>query len=448
MTPLPFQPAPSLAQLSGARVCIWGIGSHGGGMAAAALCALHGAQVHLLDQHPEPHRSVVAQQGWLLDQGHVDHPWLRQMDWVIVSPAITPRTLSQLPHDHAPLSAAEGWCLANHQHPRIMVTGTKGKSSTAAILGALLGWPVMGNSWTPMAAAWPGSAQLPWICELSSFQLAQLARQAPSFSCAILTSLDRDHLDWHGDLEQYHASKLNGLRWAQHLAVPSQLQHLLPQERLLPLVQLKEQHFVDQHGSILAQRSDLPLLGSHHASNACLALSVALHHGLDPTQCAARLRQTAQLPHRLQVIHRDARYTIIDDSTATTPLASRAALASIDGPVALILGGHDKGGDFSELWRDLRARQHRMVLLIGDCAEALALSCIQAKIPFQRCVNLHTAVTNGLAWIASAPDSGTLLLAPACASFGSFQDFADRGRQFAQAVQASLQDMDMSPESP
>ncbi len=410
------------------NVVIWGWGRHGGGAAAARFCLARGDAVAVLDREPASSFAAPADLSW--HQGDGSHPCLRSADLIIASPAIPPRAI---PADlAAPVVPPEALFFAEHRAPVAAVTGTKGKSTTAAILGTLLGWPVGGNSNEPLLDLLRQHGPVvPVVAELSSFQLWHLRQVRPAVAVAVVTSLAVDHLDWHPDLAHYHGSKLALTDWTGAVAAAPELHARLPGRPLLPPVTCVDGVFRDAAGE-LALRGDLAVLGEHNARNACLAIAAALHLGCPREQIAARLRTVVALPHRLQIIHDRAGLRGIDDSIATTPEAAMAGLAAVAGPVAVILGGSDKGADFTALAMAVRARG-ALPVVIGATGPRIAAALQTVGIHAPRAGSLAEAVALA---ISAVGGQGTVLLSPACASFDMFRGFEDRGRQFQALMQS------------
>lgn len=412
----------------GTRVLVWGFGRHGGGQAAARFCAGLGAQVAILDTKPREAFGDAAGPWTDWHVGDGSHPAIARADLIVASPAIPPRAW---PASHPPPTAPEGLFCAAHRGPRIAITGTKGKSTTAHILATLLGWEVAGNSYEPLLEALlRHGPEVPIVCELSSFQLWYLGAQPPRFTGALFTSLAVDHLDWHPDLVHYQQTKLALLDWADAVAVAPgiSVRPGLPQ---VPRVAYADGAFSDGQGG-LAQRADLPLLGEHNARNAALALEMALHQGMPRGAVAERLRLVRGLPHRLEYVPaRDAR-RYLNDSIATTPEAAMAALAAVEGPLAVILGGSDKGASFAELAAAV-VRRGAVPVLIGGTAARLAEAIRAAGGDPVVAGALPEAFATAR---AAVPPGGTVLLSPACASFDQFQGFEDRGERFRALVRS------------
>jgi UDP-N-acetylmuramoylalanine--D-glutamate ligase len=408
----------------GTRVLVWGFGRHGGGAAAARFCAGLGAQVEILEQKPATAFGMSAAP-WPWHLGDGSHPAVAQADLIVASPAIPPRAW---PAQHPPRTSPEGLFCAAHHGPRVAVTGTKGKSTTAAILGALLGWRVAGNSYEPLLdLLMAHGPDVPLVCELSSFQLWYLAAHPPRFAGAVCTSLAVDHLDWHPDLNHYRASKLALFGWADVLAMAPETAILAPSGAVHAIpVQVTDDGF-DRAGQRVAARSDLALLGAHNARNAALALALAAQLATPVEQLAPRLRTVVSLPHRLEPIQGADGRQYFNDSIATTPESAMAALQAVPpGPLAVILGGSDKGASFAQLAASVAARGAQAIL-IGSTAPRLAEALVAVGLAPVMARTLAAAVA---AARAAIPVGGTILLSPACASFDQFSGFEHRGACF------------------
>ncbi|MHC5067341.1 MAG: UDP-N-acetylmuramoyl-L-alanine--D-glutamate ligase [Planctomycetota bacterium] len=425
------RPAPlsdlSPKALAGKRILVWGAGSHGGGLASARYCHQAGARVAILDsQPPAANPSVAAHAaaaGWPWFVGQDHHPALRRADLVIVSPAIPPRVLAARDADLPPLASAEALACAVHHGPRILVTGTKGKSTTAAILSTLIDWPLAGNSNQPLLDAittyGPSS---PLVCELSSFQLWHLAAWQPRFTIGVLTNLGIDHLDWHPSAGHYQTSKLTALTWCDHvIGRHDALAHTIEPATVTSA------GFITHAGAILAPRDALGLPGRHNANNAALALSVANHLGLDPAVSAIRLHQVQPLPHRLATVAVREQRRFINDSAATTLSATCAALDAIDGEVAVLIGGVAKADHSAELAAALRARGAH-VYCFGHYGRELAAQLAGQGLPCPHYPQLRAAVTAADRCLGPA---GTVLLSPCGASGRDYADYVARGLAFA-----------------
>jgi UDP-N-acetylmuramoylalanine--D-glutamate ligase len=297
------------------------------------------------------------------------------------------------------------------------VTGTKGKTTTVRLLGAMFAAAgrevtLAGNEHTPVTELREPHGDL--VLELSSFALADV----DSFACdvAVLLNLEPDHLNWHGTFEQYRDSKLRIFAGAATKIAPRGF---------------------DVEGAIEFSAGDpLPaeprMPGAHNRENAAAATAAARASGVADAAIAAALESFAGVPHRLELVRelRGVRY--VNDSKATNTAAARRAVAAYSDPLHLILGGSLKGEDFTPLARDLPSNV-RSIHLIGEASDELAAALDAAGRTYDRDGDL----TRAIAHAASVADSGDIvLLSPACASFDQFENFEQRGDVFRSLVEA------------
>lgn len=314
----------------------------------------------------------------------------------------------------------------------IGVTGTKGKSTTSSLLAHVLqaaGKRVVlaGNIGEPSIAHLDESADTIFVLEMSSYQLADLAI-APDI--AMIVNLYEEHMDWHGDVASYHAAKMRiaELQTAADVFVYN--------EKFPQLVDLA--HRVKSETIVFADRTDesldsLTLLGDHNRENAAGVLAVADHFGLDRAIVDRAFSTFKALPHRLQDVGTVHGIHFINDSFCTTPAAALAAIAVFEDRLsAIIIGGHDRGYDFTELARRVVDLGVRIYLLQNaDRLEEAIRSIGGAPIMIRTFPEIiHDVIDH------CAPES-VCLLSPASPSFGQFKNFVERGEQFIAAIEAA-----------
>ena len=327
----------------------------------------------------------------------------------------------------------------------IAVTGTNGKTTTTELIGHIhreAGLPVAvaGNVGAPVAdLASRLAPDVTVVCEASSFQLEDTLEFAPEG--AVLLNLAEDHLDRHGSFEAYVAAKLQAFRRQGNddLAVfPCDLavEDLGGCARRVCFGRGAEAELADRAGQLwwadepLLAGDEIGLRGRHNRDNAMAAAAVALARGVEPAAVSAALRDFAGVPHRLEQIAERDGVLYVNDSKATNPASTGAALASFEpGTIHLIAGGRAKGG-FAELVAPVRAGC-AAVYLIGEAAEALADALAPAGVPLQRCGALERAVA---AAREAARPGEVVLLSPACASYDQYEDFEARGEHFRELV--------------
>lgn len=347
------------------------------------------------------------------------------------------------------------WVL--HAPPRLVgITGTNGKTSVTELTTAMLtaggaDAVACGNIGRPLiAAAGRAGPDTTLVAELSSFQLRFCRELRPRVGA--LLNVAPDHLDWHGDVERYRLAKARLWR-AQHaddwavvntdddVALRLADEHA-PGRRAgfsghrpvpAPGVGVEDGRLVaDLPGvrAVLGDVEDLARGAPHDRANVAAAATVALLAGGTPEGVVAAARDFTPGRHRLEALGSRDGVAWVDDSKATNPHAAAAALDALDG-VVWIAGGIAKGVDLSVLGDHLTGV--RAAVVLGRAAEELAEVCERRGVPATRVPDMPAAVA-AAADLARRGD--TVLLAPACASFDMFDDYADRGERFAAAVDA------------
>ena len=322
------------------------------------------------------------------------------------------------------------------------VTGTNGKTTVVDMIRRLLeasGVPhvVAGNSWRDLTGCVEearGAGLL--VLEVSSFQLHYLHN--PGFQVAALLNVRPDHLNWHTAFDEYVRDKLRifeGQR-ARDLALASArdpvgraaLEGLRAEALVIGegATAIRDGSLI-LHGSRLVDVVELRFAGEHNYEDALFAAAVAERIGAGHAEIRAGLLAYQLKPHRMQVVAERANVTYVDDSKATNPAAVAAALQSFDAPVVLILGGSEKGTDFSELLPYLGAC--RAVVCQGEASPRIA--AYLADEGFHHLI--HTAPDLERA-VESATElarpNDVVLLSPGCASFDQFPGYAERGEAF------------------
>jgi UDP-N-acetylmuramoylalanine--D-glutamate ligase len=301
--------------------------------------------------------------------------------------------------------------------PFVGVTGTKGKTTTCELLGAILregGLPVAvgGNVGLPLTALEPAADA--WVvCELSSFQLEDVHEL--TLEVAVLLNLEPDHLDRHGTFESYRAAKLRVFERARHRVVP---------------------RGAGFEGVEFAADDELPaepqLPGLHNRANAAAATAAARLVGVDDASIARALRSFRGVPHRLELVRERDGVRWVNDSIATNTFAVRNGVAAYDAPLRLILGGRAKGEDFASFARGLPGNV-RSVYLVGEAAAELAAAFEAADRSYE-CVGTIADAVEAAARDAERGD--VVLLSPACASYDQYESFEHRGDRFRELVRA------------
>jgi len=395
-----------------------------------------------------------------------DHPELvAQADIFFVSPGVPESTPVYRAARAAGLAVQSMTTLFFDLCPgRIVgVTGSSGKTTTTSLIGHILrlaGRDVVvgGNIGDPMLDLLPliGPETLV-VLELSSFQLAILER-SPHLS--VVTNITPNHLDRHGTMASYIAAKrriverqtpedwavlnrADGEARAFAGATAARVRWFGPEPGGSPGATTRGDWIGLQGDDFtpIMRVGDIPLPGRHNVENVLAAAAAADLLEVAPDTIAAAVRSFRPAPHRLQTVAEYGGVRYVDDSIATSPARASVALEALDAPLVLIAGGRDKNLPWDDLAR-LIARKVRALLLIGEAAPLIEdavrarLSGAPAELSgdrILRCRTLEEAV--GRASRLAAPGD-VVLLSPGCASYDMFNDFEERGRAFARAVEA------------
>ena len=440
--------SPPIAALANQRVAIWGFGREG----RAAITALR----QRLPQQPltlfctDAETAAAKAFDTALDVHGIepDAATLAAYDVVIKSPGISaykPALLAAAKQGTRFTSGTALW-FGEHglgtgmQAQVIAVTGTKGKSTTSALIAHLaraLGvrTALAGNIGMPLLELLDQSAEL-WVIELSSFQTGE----AGKLELGVITSLYEEHLDWHGSRERYVADKLKLAQAAQQLLVnalqPVLLEHTGDHPHRLPFGKPEGWHVAD--GFIRRGARDvfpieqLAAPGLHNALNACAALAALAAVGMDALAAAPALATFRPLPHRLQPLGEHAGVHWINDSISTTPQATLAALESLHGrQVTVLVGGHDRGLDWSDFVEAVAENPPWAIVCSGANGPRIAAALQEAQVLTEIALvdSLDSAIELGR---KLTPQGGCVVLSPGAPSFDQFRDYAERGRHFAE----------------
>ncbi len=432
-------PPISWSALADASVGVWGLGVEGRA-SLRRLRAMDRVPVLVDDSPDAPSTDGLEVLGTAT--GGLDA--LLRCDVVVKSPGISRYRpeVTQLEAGGVAVCGGLGLFMEEADPDRVVcITGTKGKSTTTALAVHLLdrlGYRarVGGNIGRPPWDPSPEPAPDYWIVETSSFQVPDLTR-APGV--VAVTSLFPDHLDWHGSVERYYADKLAlctkpGVTLA--VADGSDAELRAQATRLGPHLRWVTDADVAGDASWSA---GLGLPGPHNARNASVARAVLAGLGVtansDSELLAAAAEGFSGLPSRCRSLGSVGNVEFVDDSLSTNVLPAQAALrAFADRPVALLVGGHDRGVDYEPLGESVAARTAPTLVVtmpdngprIGAAVRAAAHGVEVTDAP-----SLDDAVEAAYAW---AKPGSVVLLSPAAPSFGRFGDYRGRATAFAEAA--------------
>lgn len=438
----------------GKRVVV--VGGADSGVAAARLLVERGAAVTLTDLRPAiEHQDALARMGVSLALGGHPADLLAGADLVVVSPGVAATQPSVAAARAAGVPVIGEVELASRwlRGRIVAITGTKGKSTTTALTGRILAAagfhaPVGGNIGTPLATqvaeSTPDSVH---VVEVSSFQLETTDTFHPWV--AALLNFTADHLDRHASVEEYAAAKARifARQTGVDVAVangddPGSLA-MAKAGRARVVLFSRDAHiergvtladgWIVERGAggdtRLMRASDVRLIGPHLLADVLAAAAIARQVGAPPAAIAGAAGSFTGLEHAMEWVAEIGGIRFVNDSKATNIDAARQAIETFEPGVVVIMGGRFKGGDLRLLRPALKGRR-ATVVAIGEAAP-LMQEAFSGAATISRAGTMEDAVR--VAAAAAAP-GGSVLLAPACASFDMFESYAARGRAFKAEV--------------
>jgi UDP-N-acetylmuramoylalanine--D-glutamate ligase len=441
-----------ISELEGKRVAIWGYGREGRAALAALRWRLPSQPVTVFCSPDEAELLRELQDPALVIEIAVDVEALCAHEVVIKSPGISPYTspaADAAMHGVKFVSASGLWFAEQVPGRRICVTGSKGKSTTTAMIAHLLRaagqrTALAGNIGLPLLELL--DVQPPpdaWAIELSSYQTGE----ARDVDVAVVLNLFAEHLDWHGSEARYFADKLALVtRAAPRTAVLNAADATLVELEVPASTRvlwfnhadgwhLREGSVYRGDRAVLDARS-LPIPGRHNRLNLCAALAAIEALGMDAVKLAPAIASFRPLPHRLQSLGTRQGIEAVDDSISTTPQSSIAALDCYRGRrVAILVGGYDRGLDWGIFAERLAAEPVTAVVTMGQNGprvfEKLKPLSLGDRFQLFEAGDMDEAVKLGLQALGQ---NGVLLLSPGAPSFPRYRDYIDRGRHFAKSA--------------
>nr|WP_101773033.1 UDP-N-acetylmuramoyl-L-alanine--D-glutamate ligase [Peptostreptococcus faecalis] len=338
----------------------------------------------------------------------------------------------------------------------IGITGTNGKTTTTSIVGEIFKsteWEsyVVGNIGNPaVQAADEASENSVLVTELSSFQLESIVEFRPEISAVL--NLTEDHMNRHHTMQNYALAKSNifvnqnkddkcilnyddDLTHDMGLNNPADVVYFSRKEKLDSGIYLDDEGNIvfSKDGSIekIINKKELSLPGSHNLENCMAAIGIAISYGIDKDIIVRVLKTFKAVEHRLEYVDTVNGVKYVNDSKGTNPDSTIKAVQSYEEPIVLIAGGYDKGSDFSELF-DVAKKNVSSVIALGETAELIGKTAIKFGI-----VNIHKAASMKDAVEISkeiSKDGDIVLLSPACASWGMYNNYEERGNDFKKCV--------------
>lgn len=425
------------SELRGRRLVVWGWGREGRAVAKHLKRLGIGFDIAVPTADPGHADGVLV--------GHAAVAALRAAEVVIKSPGVpvTSQLYSDLIVADVHVTSLTDLWMNENASRTVAVTGSKGKSTTAALLthiliNAGLAASLRGNIGVSVLEE-PSPPSRVVVMELSSYQAHSLT---VSPRIVVLTSLFPEHQTWHGSTEAYYRDKLNSIAHGPEVVVipnselVGRVRERAPQARILKVgpggVDVDERgDLVWSNGTRLAAAS-LPVIGRHQTGNVALAALASGFLGVESTAVASAIRSFRPLPHRMEHVPSTDGRTWIDDSLATAPDAVIATLQSLDDGRALcvLLGGSDRRLDVVPLAQYLRAHPHIVPLFSGPSGVRVAAELGSGR--------RFGSFSEAVGWARSPENHAqVVLLCPGAPSFDEFDDYkhkADVFRRMAMGV--------------
>jgi len=372
---------------------------------------------------------------------------LHDYDMVIRTPSLAPAKL----HGARKIWSATNEFFAQCPAPIIGVTGTKGKGTTSSLTAEILradGKTVhlVGNIGTPALEVLPSITKDDIVVyELSSFQLWDLER---SPHVAVVLMIEPDHLNVHEGMNDYVLAKAN--IGAHQMTDDVMIYHPTNEQSAriagISLAGRKLKYLTSEAAYInngiitidsnaICSTNEVGLLGEYNLQNICAAISAAWQFTQNMSAIAGAVRAFKGLPHRLEFVREVNGVRYYNDSFSSAPTATMAAITAFEEPIVLIIGGFDRGIDFSPLVAAIAGRSNiRQIVAVGQTGPRLGEALIgrgikNVLVSDARTMSEIVAIANEY-----AQSGDTVLLSPGCASFDMFKNFYERGELFKQAV--------------
>ena len=448
-----------MMELKGKKVLVVGLGKSG--LAAALFLRHRGAQVTVSDARSAEALAkdipALLEEGIMVETGGHGLLTFRRQDLIVVSPGVPLNTpeLAQVRSFGLPVIGELELAARFLKGKILAITGSNGKTTTTALVGEILekaGIPTLvgGNIGVPVVSLIEATTDETWsVLEISSFQLESTVDFHPSI--AVILNITPDHLDRHGTFENYALAKerifaaqdandsvvlnADNARSAQ-AAVRSparvysfSVEHPVERGAWLEQGYLIYRHSEDEPAEAVMPLSGIPLKGTHNVENVLAAVCAARLAGAPVDAIRKAIEDFRAVEHRLEYVATINGVEYYNDSKATNVDATAKAIAAFNSGIHLILGGKDKGSDYTQLAQLLRQRV-RAIYTIGTAAAKIE-SQLRGVVSIRTCETLDVAV-NAAANAARPGD--VVVLAPACSSFDQFENYEQRGKVFKQLV--------------
>jgi UDP-N-acetylmuramoylalanine--D-glutamate ligase len=437
------------------KVAILGYGSQGA--SSLEYWQKRGDEVTICDQRPD----IEIPRGTPLLNGDDYLDNLDYFDVIVRSPSVHPEQIKAIYPENPDIldkvtTNTNEFLKVCPSRNIIGVTGTKGKGTTSTLIARILeaaGKKVHlgGNIGIPPLELLKNNIQPDdWVVlELANFQLIDI-NHSPHIGLCLM--VEDEHMDWHEDTDEYAGAKQQMFRWqsAEDVAIFYAKNELSKQ--IAEISKGKKIPYLESPGAIVANDKimideqeicrieDIQLLGEHNLQNVCAAVTAVWQIAQDTTAIRGAIRSFSGLPFRLEFIREVDGVKFYNDSFGTTPETAIVAIKAFEAPKVLILGGSDKGADYSDLAKTVVSHDIRHIVAIGQTAPRI-LADIDKLDPGKKVERTLLEGKPSMKEIVGAAKEkaqpgDVVLLSTASASFDMFKNYIDRGEQFNQAVRS------------
>jgi UDP-N-acetylmuramoylalanine--D-glutamate ligase len=425
----------NLANIRSKKIAVWGFGVEG--RAVAKYLHKHAIDFTVLCSEKEQDDS------YRCETKKVDFALLDLYDVVVKSPGISPYS-DLVKNSRTQFTSATALWFANEKSTQVIaITGTKGKSTSVSLLSHVLeslGSKVnlVGNIGTPLIAVSTDCNYI--VLEASSFQIYDGEIQA---DIALINNLYPEHIDWHDGTDNYFSDKLKLFNKATTKIINANNKELVKRTNEMNCVFFNVKnafHVVGEslylNNTEILKIDDIQLIGQHNLENIGAVLTICKELQLDIVPCIEAIKSFKPLEHRLQFLGKIGQYFAINDSIATTPIATLAALQTQDcSTTTLFVGGFDRGNEWSEFAQALNDCPPALLLLTGQSGKIIFeyLNEINSSIAFNYFEKLTDAIKFA---VENTPKNHTLLLSPGAPSFDEFDNYKQRGQYFEKELRS------------
>ena len=441
---------------SGREVAVVGLGKSG--VAASLLLRGLGIGVYASDTGSGPvyegWARALRESGAVVDLGGHDLDRIARAVAVVVAPGVPPTVPALEVARRAGLeiyAEVDIGFVALRTTRCVAITGTNGKTTTTALIAHVLSSAGLraetaGNIGRPLCHVALSADPPAWLAlELSSFQLHDAPHLRPSVG--VLTNLAPNHLDRYTSLDEYYGDKAQLFRnadlssaWVTNADDPAvqEMTRSVPGRQVRFSTRIRAEGWYDRRGARLMlgnsevlPRAALPLLGDHNVANALAATLVAAELGAPLHRIAAGLQSFRAIPHRVEPVREVDSVLWINDSKSTNITSTEVAVAALERPFVLLLGGRHKGEPYTRLADRLQDRC-RAIVAYGE-AGPLIVQDLGSKLKVVPAGTFDEVLVTAR---KLARPGDAVLLSPACSSYDMFRNYEERGDHFRAAVEA------------